>query len=333
MPQKSTNSSNNTTDYYSCDQLDSNSRRRSGLASRLKDISGLEIRNKKDIKESTKRVRFSDQFEQLSEMAENDEFFEAYDSLSEISQKFQENEKESELSQNGIEETSDVSVNKENQLNVEKENKVCLKEKKFSLDKINILSENNNNNILEVNKTKDLPNPIKSDYSNPAPSNDTVTIQKSGSSRVLMMVLVENTSRFSPSKLAPLIDSGLRKLEQTAASLGSVGSPLTAPSSQMQQNITQESGTRSRSVTSVNSYVSVTSTECYSAQSGSHWSSNDSEKSTTSGNAESSKTGGIFSVVARVVRSALRKLPGRCFLCLFCCGDPRLDESINYSKF
>ena len=346
LAQKSTNSSTNTTAYYSCDQLDIDSGRRSYLGTRIDDISEVEVPSKKEAKEFTKRVRFSDQFEQLSQMAENDEFFEARENLSASTYKHNIMAEGLQVLTTLTQGTSDVSANQENQMNVEKENKVdfeennfplqnkvhpsvnevCLKVNKISL-KENKVSLADNTSCPEEGKNSILPN-IQSASLNPGPSGDNpITIEQSGSSRVVMMVLVENTSEFSRSNLAPLIDSGLKKLEETAASLGNVHSSDSGRSTQVERNVsdgTRESRTRRRSVTSVNSYLSVTSTECFSAQSGSLWHSNN-ESSSSDGSVESSKSDGILSVVARVVRNALRKLPGRWFLYLFCC-----DKNYDY---
>lgn len=370
LAQKITNSSTNTTSYYTCDNHESDSCTRSDLGTKAKETPEVEVPNKKEVKESTKRVRFSDQLGHLSKMAENDEFFEARDNLSVMSHKHNDNVEEPKTIENHTEGTSDVSANKENELNVEKENKVsfegnnnflkenkvqpkeneiqpkenevclnenevCLKENQIPLKENKVSFEENQ--VLdtkfqpEEDKENSIPN-IQTESSNPGPSGDTpAIIEQSGSSRVVMMVLVENTTRFSRSELAPLIDSGLKKLEETASSMGSVYSSVGSRSSQVERHGSEsrESGPRRRSITSVNSYLSFTSTECFSAQSGSQW--NTSNGAFSSGSVESSKSEGIFSTVARVVRSALRKLPGRWFLWLFCCGDPDFDRSYNYS--
>ncbi|XP_033208087.1 uncharacterized protein LOC117167338 isoform X2 [Belonocnema kinseyi] len=377
LSHKTTNSSTSTTTYFTCDNPEIDSCTRSDLGSKVKETPEVEVPNKKEVKESTKRVRFSDQLGHLTKMAENDEFFEAYENLSVTSYKPNDKVEEPKALEEHTEGTSDVSANKENEMNVLKENKVsfeennnfleenkvqpkenevclrenddcrkenvvspqengiclkgnevfrkenevCLKENEASLEENQVPVKENKvnfkeNQVLdtkfhpEEDKENSVPN-IQTGSSNPGPSGDNPAIvEQSGSSRVVMMVLVENKSRFSRSELAPLIDSGLKKLEETASSMGSVYSSVGSRSSRVERNSSElrETGPRRRSVTSVNSYLSFTSTECFSAQSGSQW--NSSNERSSPERVESSKPEGIFSTVARVVRSALRKLPG-----------------------
>lgn len=127
----------------------------------------------------------------------------------------------------------------------------------------------------------------------PDKQNGNVNQQSSGSSRVVMMVVVENNSNLSTSDL---IDSGLKKL-------GHIASGTNVP--------TSDSGTPaySSSVTTVNNYYSLSSQASYSTSnqmiSSLRRDSNSSSNSSDSGNSV-----GIFSVVANAVRTVMRNFSG-----------------------
>nr|XP_012138214.1 PREDICTED: uncharacterized protein LOC100877729 isoform X2 [Megachile rotundata]XP_012138215.1 PREDICTED: uncharacterized protein LOC100877729 isoform X2 [Megachile rotundata] len=126
------------------------------------------------------------------------------------------------------------------------------------------------------------------------PDNINVNIGQtvSGSSRVVMMVVVENNSTLSTSDV---IESGLKKLGHIASSV-----KLSSDN--------HNSAGCSTSITSVDSYYSVTSHKYRSSPTESNSSSGDSNSSTISNDSNSS--GGILSVFANAVRNVMKSFPG-----------------------
>ncbi|XP_029041532.2 uncharacterized protein LOC114875434 isoform X1 [Osmia bicornis bicornis] len=112
----------------------------------------------------------------------------------------------------------------------------------------------------------------------------------SGSSRVVMMVVVENNSTLSTSDV---IETSLKKLGRIASSVKLSSSDHSSPAS----------------ITSVDSYYSVTSRNYRSSPTESNSSvSRDSNSSTVSNDSISS--GGILSVFANAVRNVMKNFPG-----------------------
>ncbi|XP_015602437.1 uncharacterized protein LOC107271224 [Cephus cinctus] len=114
------------------------------------------------------------------------------------------------------------------------------------------------------------------------------------SSRVVMMVLVENTGELSPSSLAPLIDSSIRKLEERSSEsiYSSVISNLSASQTSASKSLRRS-----------------TSLDSYRQSSVKHF-SNSPEVSTKSQVSEISAAGGIFSAVAQAMKYAFSNLTG-----------------------
>ncbi|XP_076675921.1 uncharacterized protein LOC143373033 isoform X1 [Andrena cerasifolii] len=127
----------------------------------------------------------------------------------------------------------------------------------------------------------------------PDKQNGNVNQQSSGSSRVVMMVVVENNSNLSTSDL---IDSGLKKL-------GHISSGTSLP--------TSDSGTPaySSSVTTVNNYYSLSSQASYST-SNQMISSLRRDSNSSSNSSDSGSSVGIFSAVANAVRTVMRNFSG-----------------------
>lgn len=183
---------------------------------------------------------------------------------------------------------------------------VYLKENINSFNESNIYSQQNEISDDE-NKEND-----NSDSSNSMKGTSKIS-QQAESSQIVMMVVVNNASRISRTDLVPLIDSELKKLEETSSVSSTVYNSISSQSSsssssQEEKYSVTNSQFRRKSTTSVNSYFSIASTECFSTQNDSI-ASNEKEN-TSYENEESSKSDGILSAMARVVRNALKKLPG-----------------------
>lgn len=203
-------------------------------------------------------------------------------------------------------------------------------EDKSSFDESNIYAQE------DETSDDDKENELQNERSKSSNSNSSVTSsrgsQQEESSRILMMLVVDNASRFSRSDLVPLIDSGLKKLEETTSMSTVYNSISTHASSSSSSHEGTNSQLRRRSATSVNSYFSITSTECF-AHENDTISNSDKESTTTYENdGESTKSDGILSAMARVVRNALKKFPGRWFLYLICCGTHDSNEKFTYER-
>ncbi|KOC64898.1 hypothetical protein WH47_04486, partial [Habropoda laboriosa] len=118
--------------------------------------------------------------------------------------------------------------------------------------------------------------------------------QSSASSRVVMMVMIENNSACSTTDL---IDSGLKKLQHFASNTNLSGS-------------SHNSSSCSGSITSVDSYYSISNHNYYSPPNVS--SSTGTKELSISSNSsnESSSSGGILSAVANAVRSVVKNFSG-----------------------
>lgn len=119
--------------------------------------------------------------------------------------------------------------------------------------------------------------------------------QSSGSSRVVMMVVVESNSTVPTSDL---IDTGLRKLERaTSSTHQSVNSP-----------------TCSSLITSIDSYYSASASNLCSPAGESSSLAGRSMNSTANSSTSHERytSGGILSVMANAVRNVMRNLPGMC---------------------
>ncbi|XP_031834305.2 uncharacterized protein LOC116427733 [Nomia melanderi] len=147
--------------------------------------------------------------------------------------------------------------------------------------------DNSQIQIYEENKK----NMQKENY-NPDKVNANVN-RPSSSSRVVMMVVVENNTNVSTSEL---IDSGLKKLE----SITSKSNP---------SNNNRSSSVCDCSVKTVNSYCSVSSHACYSA-SNQMISSDRRDSSSSNSSGSSTSSGGLLAAVANAMKSVMRSFSG-----------------------
>ncbi|XP_043461709.1 uncharacterized protein DDB_G0288805-like [Leptopilina heterotoma] len=185
-----------------------------------------------------------------------------------------------------------------------------LQKKMYSMKNVylkeNVNFFNESNVYSQPNETSDDENK-ENDHSDSSKGSSKIS-QQAESSQIVMMVVVNNASRFSRTDLVPLIDSELKKLEESSSMSTVYNSISSQSSSQEEKYSVTNSQLRRKSTTSVNSYFSIASTECFSTQNDS--ASSNEKENTTYENEESSKSDGILSAMARVVRNALKKLPG-----------------------
>lgn len=231
------------------------------------------------------------------------------------------------------------------------ENKIYTKEngdeEKNSFDESNIYYQQN-----EISEDENKENEFEnirpsSSNSNTSETNSKKNQQAAESSRIVMMLLIDNASQFSRSDLVPLIDSELKKLEETTttttssstSSLSSINTVYNSISnhsigSQEEKYSMKNSQFRRKSTTSsVNSYFSIaSSSECYTAENELSFTSTSNKENESYENEESSKSDGILSAMARVVRNALKKFPGRWFLYLICCGAHDYNKKFTYER-
>ncbi|XP_051155393.1 putative uncharacterized protein DDB_G0289263 [Leptopilina boulardi] len=216
------------------------------------------------------------------------------------------------------------------------ENKIYTKkngdEEKNSFDESNIYYQQN-----EISEDENKENEFEnirpsSSNSNSSETNSRKNQQAAESSRIVMMLLIDNASQFSRSDLVPLIDSELKKLEETTTTTSSSSSSTSSLSSintvynsisnrsigsQEEKYSMKNSQFRRKSTTSsVNSYFSIasSSSECYTAENESSFTSISNKENASYENEDSSKSDGILSAMARVVRNALKKFPGASIL-------------------
>ncbi|XP_015428975.1 PREDICTED: serine-rich adhesin for platelets-like [Dufourea novaeangliae] len=136
-------------------------------------------------------------------------------------------------------------------------------------------------------------NTMNSQKENRSPDGGSVNVnQASATSRVLMMVVVENNSTLSTSEL---INSGLKKLESITS-----GNNLS--------NSNHTSSACSSSVTTVDSYCSASSHDSYTTSNHAVGSvRRDSDSSNSSG---STSSGGLFYAVANAVKTVMKSFSG-----------------------
>ncbi|XP_046427025.1 uncharacterized protein LOC124183069 isoform X1 [Neodiprion fabricii] len=123
------------------------------------------------------------------------------------------------------------------------------------------------------------------------------------SSRVVMMVVVENGFEISTSKLMPLINSSLEKLDQSKSLTKNMTSSLPNVSSHIQH----PSSSLVRSISSIDSYTASSTDYYYETPNTSSMTPVEPQKNTSE---SLTHVGGIFSAVAQVMRNAFRGLPG-----------------------
>lgn len=277
-----------------------------------------------------KKVRFSDQYETLPEYVcqtemnmteENDDVFLDANDVSGIkntkdtkgtqdtkntknvnSTKNTDDTKDAKKKDTKQDDTKETKI--ENVQNIEVAKDEQVKDQKLSLiqspmdlsgnKQVNISQKNKQNAEKENRVVEVLPNGIS-------------TMTQKGTSRVLMMVLVENNSRNIDADLMPLISSGLKKLEEQ----------ITSPSSGTSEfvNVTNATGYTRRSTTKLEMNISTVET-C---------SNNNNNMETMTDhrqvvpafplssveNDKSSSNGGILSAVAQAVKLIFRNLSGQ----------------------
>lgn len=238
--------------------------------SRVLAYENVSRRRSRELGDSVKRVRFSDQFETRSEemtsaeilnATEGEEFFEARQSISETSMAVAEK-----LS------TSSALIARENENNSEKEKKSSVAD--------------------------ELKSPERGDERKGS------AISTTSSSRVVMMVVVENSGSVNAADLAPLIDSSLKKLEMVAAS----GTSPREKGLELAPRGGQDPrpGT---TVVSVDSYMSVSTVECYETPD-STVDVPQRPREPPRPSDHSTGSGGIFSAMANAMKTAFRNLSG-----------------------
>ncbi|XP_043487348.1 uncharacterized protein LOC122514526 [Polistes fuscatus] len=157
----------------------------------LSEVKNVEVRIHEERRSNSfKKVRFSDQYDMSrgsigsTNMTENDEYYEARQSLSRSTVRMEEIPMESDKEKPNFSVTNKTSDKNQNELN--------------SGEK----SYEKNNNIEQENRSY-----------NRTHSNICVTQKTAGSSRVVMMVIVENNLAGETSNnIGPLIESGLKEL-------------------------------------------------------------------------------------------------------------------------
>ncbi|KAK2576877.1 hypothetical protein KPH14_005503 [Odynerus spinipes] len=261
----------------------------------LPDAPNIKVQVHKERRSSSfKKVRFSDQFECDAEsgrvstggfnMTENEVYYEARETLSETKDSTTES-KEIRMSRSSLK-IENVPMGSGNE--------------KTNQPNANNVDENAGESKMRVEATcqsnGSRGNEKNMDKENQCPEGSSHSLvgatQQSGTSRVLMMVVVENNSTVGTSDLGSLIESGLKKLSSV--------------SSIPESNV---SGTSRRSITSVDSYVSISSVESYPT-SGSTSSCSNLGSQTSLNSNQSNESGGLLSTVTHAVKKALRSFSG-----------------------
>lgn len=275
-----------------------------------------------------KKVRFSDQYDTLSEFGnqagfcvrntlntteeDNDVFHDARDasgvkstkSTKNMQNKENTNDTNDSKNTNAMRDTKE-DIKKEDTEENKNENVENIKDVRNDRvdDQERAKSSKDSSDNTEINISQEnRRNTEKENRAAEASSNDATIATQKGTSRVLMMVLVENNPENTD--LMPLINSGLKKIEEQIGSSGTSGF----------SGVNSADFTK-RCVTKVE--MSVSNIESYSNNN----SNNDGEVmrdhqqgvSTlpSSSNSKTSSNSGILSTVAQAMRSALKNLSGQ----------------------
>ncbi|KAK0097645.1 hypothetical protein PV326_000520 [Microctonus aethiopoides] len=180
-----------------------------------------------------------------------------------------------------------------------------------SLGEISIIAADNfdgNNSSIKVYKNKNCQESIKETIGNNSGDNDKkekgnfgtfINQQSKKSSRVVMMVLVEQNDDSNPTDLVPLIDSSLKKLGSV------IRKTSIAQNNSEKYNEEKTKAFGKFSLVSVDSYTSVSTVECFKAP--------DIEiispKSQSTSNVNHGGSG-ILSTVANAIRNVFRNWTG-----------------------
>lgn len=147
----------------------------------------------------------------------------------------------------------------------------------------------------------------------------------STSSRVVMMLVVEKSIDLSTKDLMPLINSSLKKLDRSndiddENLTGSTVSSGVATAVQLETKLSNRSGDIvCKSVTSIDSYKASSTVDYYLSDKnkGNSNLTVDNQSTVINDDENVVNNGGIFSAVAKAMRSAFRALPGELLLCIF----------------
>ncbi|XP_014467430.1 PREDICTED: uncharacterized protein LOC106740676 [Dinoponera quadriceps] len=280
------------------------------------------------VSDVVKRVRFSDQYEtlppefghpvknSLNTTEDEDVFHDAHDvsgvkdtntrdtgnakdvnvtsdtksSTEDTEEKEKKDIKEKDTKEERKENVEDVKDTRDDQVDNKERSLVQSSKDSSNNTQVDISQENKQNAEKENQAVEALPNLGVS------------TMTQKGNSRVLMMVLVENNSN-SPD-LMPLINSGLKKLEEQIAS--------PSPSTSELPNVADTTGYTRRSTTKME--MSVFSVESYSNDNNAEMMADHPQVEPTfpvsSVEDQRSGNGGILSVLTQAVRLAFRNLSG-----------------------
>lgn len=277
----------------------------------LPETQNIEVQIHKERRSSSfKKVRFSDQYESEAEpgrastgtfnMTENDVYYEARETMSETKEYTTES-KDIRMSRS--------SVTVENlPVGCESESETACRSNTGSSHSHStpILGDGTRESNVNAESTRDSEkssenerNTNKENQSPNESSQENVGItQQSGSSRVVMMVVVENNTTVGTTDLGPLIESSLKKLSSVS----------NIPESNL-------SGTCRRSITSMDSYISISSVESYPASNSSSSYSNLGSQTSLSSNHSnqsnnSNNSGSLLSSMTHAVKKALRTFSG-----------------------
>lgn len=280
----------------------------------LHDSSKLEVIHEEPDEASSvvKKVRFSNRFNETLPKFENqmslescvktilntteeDEFHDAHDLLNTKNMK----------DTKDIDDTKNVAKDAKIMDNIEDTKDGRAKAQKYSL-------VNTSKNSLENSQIKlfqDNKENMKKENQNAEILPNSLSINQQGTSRVLMMVLLENNSGGLNADLMPLISSGLKKLKEQAES---AFSNMTESSNAANSNsYTRKSITKMEmSVSNVESYTKDNA-EIMTDHRQIIPSSSSSVSSSSVQNGKNSSNGGILSAVAQAVKYAFSNFSGR----------------------
>lgn len=261
----------------------------------LPEMKSVEIRMHEERRSSSfKKVRFSDQYDNddnvegvrcsigSSNITENDVYYEARESLSRSTVTMEDhkqmrldNGKSIDADANGLDKNRLVGSNVDSVFNTEKKTRE---------------NENNSNNNVGKENNRF--------YKTQTTRSNIGVTQKTGCSRVVMMVIVENNSSSGTSNIGPLIESGLKQL----SSMSNIA----------ECKITETARRESIKSSSMEDNVNTTSYEFYSDRNSLSSQSTDVDSSMNRNN-----SAGLLSSMTHAVKQALRSFPGMLLISFF----------------
>lgn len=264
----------------------------------LPEMKNVEIRMHEERRSSSfKKVRFSDQYDNddnvegvrfssvgSSNITENDVYYEARESLSRSTVTMEDhkqirsdNGRSIDADANGLDKNRLLGSNVDSESNTEKRTRE---------------NENNNSNNNNVGKENNR------FYRTQTTRSNIGVTQKTGCSRVVMMVIVENNSSSGTSNIGPLIESGLKQL----SSMSNIA----------ECKITETARRESIKSSSIEDDVNTASYEFYSDRNSLSSQSTDVDSSINRNN-----SAGLLSSMTHAVKQALRSFPGTLLIFLF----------------